>query len=231
MRSKYKVMWVAGKGGRCYKHGMKIMERVTAKTVDQIELDDELLKQAEQSEHDGVMRFWEAPDYAVVMGRSGKAEMEVQPELVAAERIPVLQRSSGGGTVVQGPGCLNYVLVLPKRMASELDDVVGSYRWISERVLAALAKLGVDAVFEPISDLALRFNRKKFSGNAQRRSRQYILHHGTILYDFDLSLISRYLAMPEKVPPYRQGRSHEQFVTNIEIEPGAFEQALIAVFS
>ena len=37
-----------------------------------------------------------------------------------------------------------------------------------------------------------------FSGNAQQRKRSHLLHHGSLLYDFDLKLIGRYLT-PEDV--------------------------------
>ena len=44
-----------------------------------------------------------------------------------------------------------------------------------------------------------------------------ILFHGTILYDFDLSLISKYLKNPPIQPDYRNHRSHEQFIKNINL--------------
>lgn len=56
---------------------------------------------------------------------------------------------------------------------------------------------------------------RKFSGNAQRWLRNAFLHHGTILYDFDLDRITRYLKLPSRQPDYRQGRPHAEFVTNL----------------
>ena len=60
-------------------------------------------------------------------------------------------------------------------------------------------------------------SEKKFSGNAQRRAKQFILHHGTVLYDFSITDIERYLAAPKNAPEYRGGRSHCDFLANISI--------------
>ncbi len=170
-----------------------------------------------------VLRFWESPRVFIVVGRIGKIEEDVRLKEAEADGVPVLRRASGGGTVVQGPGCLNYALVLSKIQYPVLNDLRKSYEWISGKVIAALEPLGVEAVFRPTSDIVLAGSEKKFSGNAQKRGKNYILHHGTILYDFDLSLITRYLTMPKDVPEYRKGRSHADFVTNIPIDPAAFK--------
>jgi len=94
-----------------------------------------------------------------------------------------------------------------------------------------MQKVGVDAVFRPISDLALVGGEQKFSGNAQHRGRKYILHHGTILYGFDLSLIEKYLKFPKSVPTYRAGRNHRDFVINIPVSAGLLRQAFCENFS
>ncbi len=177
--------------------------------------DDVLLSLAEEGKLGNTLRIWESPVYFVVLGRTGKVEEDLDLENLKADAVPVLRRSSGGGTVVQGAGCLNYSFVLSKETTPALNDLRGSYHIILEGVLTLLSNLNINAVFRPISDLALQNSEKKFSGNAQRRGRNFILHHGTILYDFNLGQISRYLRMPKDVPEYRKGRSHTDFVTNI----------------
>lgn len=177
--------------------------------------DDVLLNLAQQGKIGNTLRLWESPVYFIVLGRTGKAQEDVQWRTVEMDAVPVLRRSSGGGTVVQGPGCLNFTFILSKEVNPELCDLRHSYRFILQGVLALLKNLGIAAVFRPISDLALESSEKKFSGNAQYRGRNFILHHGTILYDFDLSLIARYLNMPEEIPEYRKGRGHNDFVVNI----------------
>jgi lipoate---protein ligase len=184
-------------------------------------------------EHSGdreYLRFWESPTYFVVLGRIGKEMEDVHMDVAASDGIPVLRRSSGGGTVVQGPGCLNYSIVLSKDKNPVLNDLRGSYAWISQKVTDSLKTLGVDACFRPISDIALSQGDLKFSGNAQHRGKTHILHHGTILYDFNLDLVSKYLKMPKDIPEYRKARSHKDFITNIYIKPAEFKQAFARSF-
>jgi lipoate-protein ligase A len=193
---------------------------------------DEVLLHLAEKEGDGeYLRFWESPEIFVVLGRIGRAEIDVNSVYTQKDNIPVLRRSSGGGTVVQGPGCLNYTLILSKQKRPQVNDLRKSYQWISAQVIEALHQAGVDAYFRPMSDLATGPEEKKFSGNAQRRAKNYILHHGTLLYKFDLSLISRYLNMPKEIPEYRKRRPHTDFVTNVPIDPRVFKDHLAQGFS
>jgi lipoate-protein ligase A len=63
------------------------------------------------------------------------------------------------------------------------------------------------------SDLAI--GRRKFSGNSQRWLKNAFLHHGTILYDYDLPRISRLLKFPSRQPEYRLDRPHQHFLGNL----------------
>jgi lipoate-protein ligase A len=78
------------------------------------------------------------------------------------------------------------------------------------------------------SDLAIA--GRKFSGNSLRCKRDHLLYHGTLLYDFDLTLLGRLLKMPPRQPPYRAGRSHGEFVTNLSLPRDQLVQALAAAF-
>ncbi len=195
-----------------------------------IVFDEVLWRLAEKHGAGEYLRFWESSKIFIVMGRIGRAETDVNPIHTQEDNIPVLRRSSGGGTVLQGPGCLNYTLILSKQKHPEINDLRKSYEWISAKVIEALARAGVEAYFRPTSDLATDPGEKKFSGNAQRRGKRTILHHGTILYKFDLSLISRYLNMPQDTPQYRKHRPHTDFVTNIPIDPRVFKDHLAQSF-
>lgn len=193
--------------------------------------DEVLLHLAEQGRAQEILRFWESPQTFIVLGKTSVLEEDVLFECARRENIPILRRSSGGGTVVQGKGCLNFSLILSKQSHPALNDLGKSYAYILGKVIEALAYLKIDAVFKPISDLALRSSEKKFSGNAQHRGRNFILHHGTILYDFDLGVIERFLKMPQKVPEYRLGRTHSDFVTNIPSNAQEIKSAFKKVFN
>jgi lipoate-protein ligase A len=154
--------------------------------------------------------------------------------------VPILRRCSGGGTVVQGPGCLNYNVTLRIPESGPLTTVTGTNEFVMERNRTAMEKLlGVRIAVKGHTDLAwqevenspsglgmpminpqpsalnLCSRWLKFSGNAQRRRRHSLVFHGTILYGFDRSLIDALLRFPTQQPDYRASREHVDFVRNI----------------
>src|SRR5215510_4968605 len=68
----------------------------------------------EECEEEGTeaLWFWESATPFVVVGYAQEIAREVNYEACQKRGIQVLRRCSGGGTVVQGPGCLNYGLAL-----------------------------------------------------------------------------------------------------------------------
>ncbi len=193
-------------------------------------LDDVLLYLAELGQSPELLRFWESAQLFIVLGRTSKVEEDIYIERAYRDHIPVFRRSSGGGTVIQGPGCLNYSFVLAKEHHPSIMDIRKSYQYILNKVIIAMASLGVQSIFQPISDLVLQEGQRKFSGNAQRRGKRFILHHGTILYHFDITKMEGYLKVPKDFPVYRKNRLHQQFVKNIPASPPEIKKAIAEVF-
>lgn len=193
-------------------------------------LDEALLEQCEASEPaGGVLRFWRTPVYFVVVGYGNRIAAEVDVAACGAAGIPVLRRCSGGGTVLQGPGCLNYALVLPVAESGPLASITGTNEFVMERNREAVAGLvGQPVRIEGHTDLAVA--GRKFSGNSQRRRRRHLLFHGTFLLGFDLGLIGRMLRPPTREPAYRQGRGHGDFVMNLPVAEGDLRAALRRVW-
>jgi lipoate-protein ligase A len=117
---------------------------------------------------------------------------------------------------------LNFVLVLALDRHPELRDLTRSYAAILERTARGLGLDGL--VHQGTSDLALV--GRKVSGNAQKRTRRALLHHGTILHAMDLSLIARFLAEPEKQPAYRGRRLHAEFVRNLPLPAAVIKERI-----
>lgn len=186
-------------------------------------LDEALLDACEEGGAE-VLRFWESPQYFVVVGYANKVETEVNVAMCRERNVPILRRCSGGGTVLQGPGCINYSLVLNFENNSELQTITGANCSIMRRNAEALRTLGMNADVCGITDLVV--GDLKFSGNAQRRKRRALIFHGTFLLTFDLQLVSQLLRKPSKEPDYRCGRSHETFITNVNVNGRAIKSAL-----
>lgn len=201
--------------------------------AESVALDALLLDRAIAGEIGDCLRLWTTERYCVVMGRSGKAEAECHEEACRRDGVEIVQRASGGGTVLLGPGCLNYSIILDTRNDPRLCDVKESYRIILGRIVAGLRAAGVAAAgnqarIECCADLALA--GRKFGGTAQLRRRGHLLHHGTLLCGFEINLVERYLKHPPKEPPYRQGRPHGDFITNLTLTPDEAGRIVRKVF-
>lgn len=178
--------------------------------------DEALLDSAELSATPGILRFWESPVHFVVIGYSKRLDSEVDQTACAARHIPILRRCSGGGTVLQGPGCLNYSLILPIEPDGPLQSVTEANRWIMDRNARALSEL-LDRNVKVQGHTDLTLDGRKFSGNAQRRKRRCLLFHGTFLLHFNAQLMEAVLRPPPDQPAYRNRRSHADFLTALPV--------------
>jgi lipoate-protein ligase A len=188
--------------------------------------DEALLLAAEAGETAETLRFWQAKTPFVVLGYSRRMKADVHVDACAKDEVPVLRRYSGGGTILQGPGCLNYSLILRTEQIGPFSTITGTTSYILQHHAGVLRFLsGKEIAIEGESDLTME--GRKFSGNAQRRLAKYLLFHGTFLFDFDLKNIERYLSVPDRQPAYRSHRSHGEFLGNISVDPDTLKQALI----
>lgn len=71
---------------------------------------------------------------------------------------------------------------------------------------------------------------RKVSGNALRVQRDWLLYHGTLLLDMELSQIQTYLNHPPREPEYRLGRSHQDFIANLNVSASALDRSLQATW-
>jgi lipoate---protein ligase len=163
------------------------------------------------------LRLWEMPSTCVVMGRGSKAA-EVNRSACERDSVPVMQRCSGGASIVAGPGCLMYSLLL------SLDK----HAFVMQRISQAVQSIVPEITLQGTCDLTLA--DKKFSGNAVRYKRDWLLYHGTLLYRFPLNSVSLYLEMPPRQPAYRESRSHADFLVNLNCDPLQLRRALIRVW-
>ena len=209
---------------------MKCLDLTLPTPAENLACDEALLEACEENSGEEVLRFWEPREYFVVVGYSNKVAQEADPAACQAENVKVYRRCSGGGTVLQGPGCLNYSLILKIDGQQSLQTITGANCYIMGRQRDALSSL-VDGAVRVQGHTDLSLDELKFSGNAQRRKHRALLFHGTFLLQFKLAWVGRFLPMPSRQPEYRQGRSHEQFLTNLPLSAAAVKQALRRAWS
>lgn len=208
---------------------MQWIEATLTTPAENLACDEALLNLLEEGEGTEVLRFWEPRQYFVVLGSSNRVEQDVDCDACNADGIPILRRHSGGGCVLQGPGCLNFSLVVRISSDGPTRSLDATTRYILQRHATAIAELtGEPVSISGVSDLTIA--GRKFSGNAQRRRLKALLFHGTFLLSFDITLMERYLKMPQKQPAYRAQRHHRDFVRNLSLSPAAVRQKLITVW-
>jgi lipoate-protein ligase A len=203
---------------------MHLLDLTLPTLAENLALDEALLLDAEASKTGEVLRFWEWPAFAVVLGAGCRLAADLNEAACRDDGVAILRRASGGGTVLLGPGCLLYSLILAFDRSPLLAGIISSYGYILDRNRAALAEAAPGIGHAGTSDLAM--GGQKFSGSAQQRKRHYLLHHGTLLYGFAIPRISSYLHMPASQPDYRQQRTHEAFLTNIPLDSSALKACL-----
>jgi len=203
---------------------MKLLNLTLDTPEENLALDEALLQVCNTSTltaagaKSAVLRFWELPTPVVVVGRATKIEAEVNLKVCRELGVRVLRRVSGGMSIVAGPGCLMYSVVAPH--PEQTSDIDATHRHVLGKLASGLQAAGLAVRQAGTSDLALigeAHQLQKFSGNSLRMARNAFLYHGTLLYDFDLPLITRCLCHPPRSPDYRDGRPHTDFVANLAV--------------
>jgi lipoate-protein ligase A len=203
---------------------MLFLDLTLPSLAENLALDEALLLEAEAGRGGEILRVWEWSKLAVVLGAGCRLAEDVDETTCQADGVPILRRASGGGTVLLGAGCLCYALVLAYDRSPALREIRPSYAYILGRSQEQLAAVLPHTEQAGVSDLALA--GRKFSGNAQQRKQGFLLHHGTLFYNFDLSRVGRYLRMPPRQPDYRQSREHAAFLMNLPVDASELKRRL-----
>lgn len=162
---------------------MLIINRPHTDPYFNIAAEEYLLKTVERS----CFMLWQN-EPCVVVGKHQNALAEINYPFVRENKIPVIRRISGGGTVFHDPGNLNFTFI----SQGEQEKLV-NFRKFIDPIVTALRNLGVRAEFSGKSDI--RVNGLKISGNAAHVYKNRVLHHGTLLFSSELSKLEQVLSI------------------------------------
>ncbi len=144
---------------------------------------------------------------AVIVGVNQNAIEEVNLAYTESNGIKVVRRLTGGGAVYHDRGNLCYTVIAP------YDENENNYIKFTAPVIKYLNSLGVKAEFSGRNDITV--NGQKISGNAQTIYNGRIMHHGTILFSTDFSVLEKTLN-PSKIKVESKGiKSVRARVTNV----------------
>lgn len=147
---------------------------------------------------------------SIIIGTNQNTYAEINHSFVEKHAIKVVRRRSGGGAVYHDTGNLNFCFIT----GQSTQDSQQLFKTFTAPILAALSDLGVTAEFSGRNDLTI--DGKKFSGNAQWRTNQRTLVHGTLLFNSELSVLSEALNANEFKFVGKAVKSVRSRVTNIK---------------
>lgn len=156
---------------------------------------------------DEILLLWQN-DNTIVVGVNQNTIEEINNDYVKQHHVNVVRRLSGGGAVYQDLGNLNFTFIFNKN-----QENARNYQLFTQPIINVLQKLEVNAKFSGKNDIEV--DGKKISGNAQYNYKNRIMHHGTILFDVNMSFLPQVLK-PDLLKLQSKGiKSVKARVTNI----------------
>ncbi|MDX9695781.1 MAG: lipoate--protein ligase [Bacteroidales bacterium] len=147
---------------------------------------------------------------SIIVGKHQNTLNEINYSFVKENNIPVIRRLSGGGTVYHDLGNLNFAFFKD----TENDKNTVDFKKHTEPIIKALNQLGVNAKFEGHNDI--RVNGFKVSGNAEHVFKKRVLHHGTLLFSSDLTVLNKSINAPANKFTDKAVKSVRSNVANIQ---------------
>lgn len=150
----------------------------------------------------------------VVVGKYQNTAEEVNQEYIDKNGTRVVRRLSGGGAVYHDKGNLNFTFILDQNEVADFN-----FKVFVVPVINALRRLGVEAEFNGRNDITI--NGMKFSGNSQYAKGGRVLHHGCIMLDSNLDVVTDVLKVKDAKFESKSAKSVRSRVTTINAQAPA----------
>jgi len=174
----------------------------------------------QRKDTDPIFMIWQNQN-AVVIGKHQNTIEEVNLDFVSRNHIQVARRMSGGGAVFHDLGNLNYSIIVYS------EEMRWDIKRMADPIVKALQRAGMHVEVNERNDLLI--NGNKISGSSQYIKRNRLLHHGTLLFQSDLGLLSKALKPEDDRIESRSIKSVRSPVTNIcDHYPGLTKADFIA---
>ena len=150
-----------------------------------------------------IFRLYAWKPFCVSLGRNQKDDF-LDKDFLKANNIDFVRRLTGGRALLHADE-ITYSCIFPVEYLNNGENVVQSYKEISQILINAFKKLDIELDFGGVKKYTghadycmlvstgadLCFKNRKLIGSAQFRKEGYILQHGSILYDYDKDLLAK----------------------------------------
>lgn len=133
-----------------------------------------------------VFYLWQN-DKTIVIGRHQNPYKECNLQKVKQDQVTVIRRSSGGGAVYHDLGNLNFTFIA--------DEASYDVERQCNVIIDALKSFGLKCETNGRNDMTIL--GAKFSGHAYMQHENMFCHHGTLLVNSNLQILSEYLTVSE----------------------------------
>lgn len=194
-----------------------------------VALDEVLPGEVGAGRRNPIMRIWEWNAPLVVIGSFQSVKNEIDAAGLARHDMMVVRRVSGGGAMFMEAGnCITYSLVVPTSLVEGLS-FERSYAFLDDWVMEALKKVGINARYVPLNDIAS--DAGKIGGAAQKRFADgVLLHHVTMAYDIDADKMMDVLRIGKEKLSDKGTRSANKRVDPMRSQTGMAREAIIEAF-
>lgn len=189
-------------------------------------LDEVLTREVGQGTRGPTLRFWGWSASCIVLGRFQSVRNEVQIENAAEHGVQIVRRISGGGAMfIEPENAITYSIHVPPSFVDGLS-FAESYAFLDSWVVEALRDLGIEAWYAPLNDITSTGG--KVGGAAQARRFGGVLHHTTMAYDMDPTVMVRVLRIGQEKLSDKGLRSAEKRVGPLRQQTNLSRETIIA---
>ena len=169
-----------------------------------MQIDNNLLENAiKNQQKEPVFRLYGWSPACVSLGRNQKSDF-IDENFLRENKIDITKRLTGGRALLHDDE-ITYSFICPVSYLKNGCSVIESYKEISQILINAFQKVGIELDFGGVKKYKghldycmlvstgadLCWNGKKLIGSAQFRKNDYILKHGSILYDYKIDLLEK----------------------------------------
>lgn len=188
-------------------------------------LDRVLLDEVAAGRRAPTLRIWEWSRRAIVLGIFQSVKNEVDMAACQQQGFEVVRRITGGGAMLVEPGnAITYSIYAPASLVAGMS-FEAAYAYLDNWVLDAFADIGIKAWYKPLNDITSAAG--KIGGAAQARSGGGILHHVTMAYDMDATVMTKVLRIGREKLSDKGTKSAAKRVDPLRSQSGMSREAII----